>query len=120
MLDQAFADYFASEWVAAWNAHNLDRILAHYSDDFEMTSPIINKLTGVASGTLSGKTAVAAYWAKALTLYPGLHFELINTLIGVNSICIYYQGVSGFAAEVFYFNTAGKVVKACAHYRVLP
>ena len=26
---------FAEEWVAAWNAHDLERILAHYSDEFK-------------------------------------------------------------------------------------
>jgi hypothetical protein len=120
MLDQDFANHFASEWVAAWNTHNLERILTHYSDDFEMTSPVINKLTGEVSGKLVGKTVVAAYWAKALLIFPELHFELINTLVGVNSVCIYYQGVSGFVAEVFYFDQTGKVVKACAHYSALP
>ena len=24
---------FAREWVAAWNAHDLGRILSHYADD---------------------------------------------------------------------------------------
>ena len=25
-------DAFAAEWIAAWNAHDLDRILAHYAE----------------------------------------------------------------------------------------
>jgi ketosteroid isomerase-like protein len=37
---------FASDWIAAWNSHDLDRILAHYEDDFEMTSPLIVALVG--------------------------------------------------------------------------
>jgi ketosteroid isomerase-like protein len=35
MLTQTTAEAFASEWIEAWNSHDLDRILAHYSDDFE-------------------------------------------------------------------------------------
>lgn len=27
---------FAHEWIAAWNAHDLERILAHYADDVEL------------------------------------------------------------------------------------
>ena len=118
MIDQTFAEHFAIEWIESWNGHDLDRILSHYSDDFEMSSPLIAQIAGEPRGTLKGKEAVSAYWKKALTLIPNLHFELITTLIGVNSITIYYRGARGMAAEVFYFNHAGKVVKAFAHYAV--
>lgn len=116
MIDKAFADRFADEWIAAWNAHDLARILTHYTDDFEMTSPVIVKLTGESSGTLKGKAAVGAYWARALESSPDLHFELIDTLFGVHSVTLYYRGVRGSAAEVFLFNTEGKVTRAYAHY----
>ncbi|MBI1173637.1 MAG: nuclear transport factor 2 family protein [Sideroxydans sp.] len=116
MIDKAYAEHFASDWIAAWNAHDLDRILAHYADDFEMSSPVIIKLAGEPSGTLQGKQAVGAYWARALQLYPDLHFRLLATLVGVNSITLHYDGVRGPAAEVFHFNRAGKVTHAYAHY----
>lgn len=116
MIDKAFADHFAEEWVAAWNAHDLERVLAHYTEDFEMTSPVIIKVTGDASGTLRGKAKVAAYWARALALTPGLRFELEQTLVGVNSITLYYRSVRGPAAEVFHFNEENKVYRAYAHY----
>lgn len=38
MIDQAWAYDFAKEWIAAWNSHDLDRILSHYVEDFEMSS----------------------------------------------------------------------------------
>lgn len=41
MLIKDFADHFAIEWIASWNAHDLPRILSHYADDFEMSSPYI-------------------------------------------------------------------------------
>jgi SnoaL-like domain len=120
MLDKAFADHFAVDWIASWNSHDLDRILSHYIDDFEMTSPVIIKVAQEPSGTLKGKENIGAYWAKALQLVPDLHFELVTTLIGVNSITLYYQGVRGLSAEVFYFNQDGKVTKAYAHYAQSP
>ena len=116
MLDKAFADHFAADWIDAWNAHDLDRVLSHYTDDFEMSSPVIIKVAGEASGTLRGKEAVRSYWAKALQLIPDLHFELITTLVGVNSITLYYEGPRGLSAEVFHFNRDGKVTRAYAHY----
>lgn len=116
MLDKAFADHFAADWIDAWNTHDLDRVLSHYTDDFEMSSPVIIKVAGETSGTLQGKEAVGSYWAKALQLIPDLHFELITTLVGVNSITLYYKGARGLSAEVFHFNQDGKVTRAYAHY----
>ena len=116
MLDNAFADHFAADWIDAWNTHDLDRVLSHYTDDFEMSSPVIIKVAGEPSGTLQGKEAVGSYWTKALQSIPDLHFELITTLVGVNSITLYYKGARGLSAEVFHFNQDGKVTRAYAHY----
>lgn len=116
MLDKAFADHFAADWIDAWNTHDLDRVLSHYTDDFEMSSPVIIKVAGEPSGTLQGKEAVGSYWAQALQLVPDLHFELITTLVGVNSITLYYKSARGLSAEVFHFNQDGKVTRAYAHY----
>ena len=119
-MNNTFAEHFASDWIDSWNSHDLQRILAHYVDDFEMSSPKIIQLADEPNGTLCGKAAVGAYWAKALQLIPDLHFELITTLVGVNSITLYYRGAQGrLAAEVFYFNQEQKVIQAFAHYSLL-
>ena len=116
-MDITFAQHFASDWIASWNSHDLQRILSHYADDFEISSPKIIQVTNEPSGTLRGKAAVGAYWVKALYLDPELHFELITTLVGVNSITLYYKHDRGrLAAEVFHFDSDQKVVKAFAHY----
>ncbi|SEQ36957.1 nuclear transport factor 2 family protein [Giesbergeria anulus] len=118
-MDKAFVENFAADWIASWNAHDLERILSHYADDFEMSSPVIIQVTGESSGTLRDKTAVGAYWKKALGLIPDLQFELLSVLVGVNSITLYYKGARGrLAAEVFHFGTDNKVVRAFAHYAV--
>jgi len=116
-MDNEFAKQFAREWIDAWNSHNLERVLAHYADDFEMHSPYIVQIAGESSGRLKGKAAVGVYWAKALAMIPDLHFELISTLVGVNSITLYYKGARDrLSAEVFHFAPDGKVVEAFAHY----
>lgn len=118
MLTAEFADEFAREWIEAWNSHDLERILSHYTDDFEMTSPVIVRVVGEPSGTLRGKVAVGAYWRKALELNPGLRFELITVLRGVRSIVLYYRGVRGLSAEVFEFEDdhGGLVRRSFANY----
>lgn len=120
MIDRAFAEQFAAEWVAAWNAHDLERILSHYAENFEMSSPVIAKLMGEPSGSLKGKENVRTYWAKALAMNPTLSFRLEQVLAGVNSVTICYEGHRGASAEVFHFDGNGKVVHAYAHYAKLP
>jgi ketosteroid isomerase-like protein len=118
VLEPGFAERFSDEWIAAWNSHDLERILAHYEDNFEMTSPLIPALAGEPSGTLRGKGAVGAYWAKALRTLPNLRFELVTVLSGVNSVTLYYRGHRGMSAEVLHFGPSGKVRAAFAHYAV--
>ena len=117
-MDSQFATEFASEWIAAWNAHDLPRVLSHYTEDFEMTSPKIVQIAGEPSGRLVGKAAVCAYWATALVRVPDLHFELRAVMHGIDSVVLHYRGVGGqLVAEVFHFNSAGLVTRACANYQ---
>jgi hypothetical protein len=115
-MNKEFAAKFAHEWIEAWNARDLDRILSHYSDDFEMSSPFIAQVVGEKSGTLKGREAVRAYWQKAVARTSQLRFELLGVMTGVNSVVIHYQGPRGDSAEVFQFQENGKVVRAFAHY----
>lgn len=93
MLDRAWAEEFAHEWIAAWNSHDLDRVLAHYSDDFQMTSPLIAQWLGVADGKLQGKEAIGRYWAQGLAKVPQLQFKLLDVVVGVNSLGIVFESV---------------------------
>lgn len=117
MLDKTFAEELARDWIDAWNSHDLARILAHYRDDFEMSSPYIAEMAGEASGRLQGKPAVAAYWAEALRRLPDLRFEHLATLTGTDSLTIHYRGARGLAAEVLWLDEAGKIQCAAAHYQ---
>ena len=116
---------FAQEWIAAWNSHDLNRILAHYSDDFEITTPMIKMTLGGDTGTLKGKKAIGAYWQAALKKMPDLHFELIDVTEGVDSIAVYYKSVlDKLAVEVMFFDgdigadfSNKQVSKVVVHYR---
>jgi ketosteroid isomerase-like protein len=117
LIDHNWGRQFAEEWVNAWNSRDLDRILSHYADDFEMYSPLIIERMNVTSGMLKGKEAVRPYWQKGLATTPPLHFELIEVLLGIDSIVLYYSRASGQrTAEVLVFNEQGLVIKGMAHY----
>lgn len=116
-MNPQFAQEFADEWIAAWNAHDLPRVLRLYCDDFTMQSPYIAIIADEASGRLQGKDAVGAYWQAALARMPELRFELLAVLSGVDSLVVHYRSAGAkLAAEYFEFDAAGKVRRAAAHY----
>lgn len=117
MLTRDAARAFAQEWIDAWNSHDLDRILSHYTDDFEMSSPLIVSIFGEPSGTLRGKAQVRAYWALGLERRPGLRFELLEVFSGVNSLVISYRSEQEhLATELLLFDDHGRVRVGSAHY----
>lgn len=97
-LNRRIAEIIAQEWIESWNSHDLDRILSHYTEDFEMSSPFIVKFSPESGGTLKGKAAVGDYWQRALTKFSDLHFELIDVFFSVNTVCIYYHSVLNLRA----------------------
>jgi hypothetical protein len=62
----------AEHWIADWNAHDLDLILAHYEDAIELPSPVAAQLLGMADGKVIGKANLKAYFRRGLEAYPGL------------------------------------------------
>lgn len=114
MIDQ---NKFAQNWIADWNSHDLDEILSHYTDDFEITTPMIKMALGNDTGTLKGKQAIREYWEQALQKFPDLEFKLFNVAQGVHSVVLYYQSVMDKKAmEVMFFDDDNKIYKVIAHY----
>ena len=102
MISHEQADRFATEWIGAWNAHDLDAIVAHYADDVSFVSPFVAALTGEESARIEGRD---------------LHFELYTALPGASSIALHYRSVGGrLAIETMELDAAGLVSHAAAHY----
>ena len=117
MIDLASARQFADEWVAAWNAADLDRIFSHYRDDFTFSSPLIRERGFSPSGTLVGKAAMRPYWSISVALQPPLRFEVIEVFAGVDCVSIFYRSVGRkLACETFFFDDDRAVVRATAAY----
>lgn len=110
-------DRFAKDWIAAWNAHDLERILSHYAEEVEFHSPFVVKLLGHADGKLSGKATLRDYFARGLAAYPELRFEYLMLYPGVQSCVLKYRSVNGLlAAETMEFNNRGQVCRAQVFY----
>lgn len=106
---------FAEDWIAAWNAHDLDRILSHYATEVAFLSPLAQKRVG--NGRVEGLAALRSYWSGALAAQPGLKFEFLDVLTGHACLTVLYRNHRGqSAAETFEFQSDGKVVRSFACY----
>lgn len=117
MITEQQAKNFATQWIQAWNDHDLEAVLSHYAEDVEYFSVFLSRLADNPAGVLRGRNNVRAYLAKGLAAYPDLKFSLLDVFIGVRSVVMRYQSVNNLvAAEVFEFNTDGLVARVQCHY----
>ena len=68
------AERFADEWIASWNARDVERVLAKFDEAVVFHSPKAADVVG--SGKVTGKAALRAYWTAALERIAELRFEL--------------------------------------------
>src|ERR1700743_785793 len=116
-LTQQFAREFAHEWVEAWNSHDLERVLGHYSAKVELTSPFVRRILGGETDTVRGLEPLRDYFRRALAMYPDLLFSPKQVYCGVRTIVVPYESVGGRpSAELMEFDDAGRVCRAVAHY----
>ena len=98
MITQDAARHFASEWIDAWNRHDLESILSHYSEAVTFTSPFAIKLLSARDGVVRGLPALRKYFEIGLAAYPDLKFFLRHVAVGVESVTLIYQSVKGLLA----------------------
>ncbi len=107
------------DWIALWNARDLEGVLKLYSEDCEMTSAKIPYFGFDASGVVRGKDALRAYWAKALSLLPDLHFDLNDLLVSPDSVVVHYTNErGGKVCEYLRLGADGKIKQGSGNYEV--
>lgn len=110
------ADRFAGEWIAAWNAHDLDAVLSHFEPDAEFTSPLVPTLTGTPN-PVRGHDRMRAYWEEGLRRLPDLHFTLDTVYEGDGCLVISYRNERGRSAvEVLVLGPHGRPRRGWALY----
>jgi ketosteroid isomerase-like protein len=107
---------FAASWVAAWNGHDVEAVLAHYAEDAVFSSPLASRVVPGSDGVLRGKAAIREYWSTALRGVPDLHFEVVGVYVGVDLLVINYRNQrGGLVNEVLAFRD-GLVVQGGGTY----
>jgi ketosteroid isomerase-like protein len=116
-------DRFAHEWSAAWNARDLERILAHFSDVVIFSSP--KAVDAIGRSTVRGKPALRDYWQRALAEITSLRFTVVRVIWDQQrDLAIVYDrtvnGRSDRALELLTLDPAGRVVIGEVFYGVMP
>jgi hypothetical protein len=105
-MDQTEARAFAERWVTDWNAHDVDALLKHFTDDVVFTSPVAIRVLG-GDGVIRGKDALRTYWSEGIRLIPDLHFEVLAVYVGISTLVINYRNqAGGVVSEVLTFDGA--------------
>lgn len=116
-MTEAEARSFAVDWVDAWNAHDLNRIVSHYSSDVIFSSPFVAALGAETAGCIQGREALQEYFSTALEAFPTLAFRLRSVFRGVEALTLLYDSVNGLvAAETMLLDHAGQVTRVWAQY----
>lgn len=118
IITKEFAENFAAEWIAAWNRHDVDKVLAHYTADFTIQSPTALMVVPESGGFIAGKENIRRYWLNALSKVPNLAFELLNLFIGVNGVSLRYvnMATNKIVLEVMNFNEDLKVTQVLVYH----
>ncbi|WP_053208104.1 nuclear transport factor 2 family protein [Jiangella muralis] len=82
---------FARDWLAAWNAHDVEAVLRHFHDDVVFTSPVAARVLPETGGVLRGKEELRRYWTEGLRQIPDLRFAVEAVYAGVSALVITYR-----------------------------
>ncbi|SEF17036.1 nuclear transport factor 2 family protein [Jiangella alba] len=82
---------FARDWLAAWNAHDVEAVLRHFHDDVVFTSPVAARVLPETGGVLRGKDELRRYWTEGLRQIPDLRFTVEAVYAGVSALVITYR-----------------------------
>ena len=116
-MDIDFAHEFAKDWIDSWNSHDIDRIISHYAMALEFKSPLIVKRYSDPDGIIYNRNKLREYFLIGLNNNPNLQFKLIDILLGVNELTLYYHNArGGRTAETFEFDAEKKVIKSVSCY----
>ena len=71
MFTGSEADALAEHWIAAWNNHDLERILSHYAEDVVFSSPFVHIICCDRAGDADLLSAVRSAGAVRRTPTAG-------------------------------------------------
>ncbi len=107
-------EQIAMKWFDAFNAQDLDELLALYDEQAKHFSPKLKASRPETNGLIEGKKALHEWWADAFKRLPGLHYEVQTITANEHRVFMeYIREVPGdedmLVAEVLEI-TNGKII----------
>jgi hypothetical protein len=95
MLDRDVARAAAKDWIAAWNAHDLDAILEHYAENVVFRADTVVSRWNRSDGSLRNKAELREHFRLGLERAPDLHFVLREVLTCPGGYAVVYERENG-------------------------
>lgn len=80
----------ARAWMQAFNAADVDGLVALYAEDATHVSPKIRALHPATGGRLQGRKALADWWRSAFARLPGIHYETLALTASEERVFVEY------------------------------
>ena len=107
----------AEQWMAAWNARDLGRIMDHYAADVEFEANTVVRRWQKADGKLLGLAELREHFRLGLELVPNLHFELEDMFSAPSGYAVLYRRENGNRVlDVVELDDEGKARRVKAFY----
>lgn len=82
--------FIAHRWFDAFNAHNLEQLLALYDDNAEHFSPKLKIRKPETDGLIKGKNALRDWWQDAFDRLPTLHYKVTSLTANTDRVFMEY------------------------------
>jgi hypothetical protein len=92
---RADVQHLAEDWIDAWNAHDLDRIISHYAENVVFEASTVVDRWGREDGRLIGRAEVREQFRKGLELAPNAHFTLEGVFLAPSGYAVLYSRENG-------------------------
>jgi ketosteroid isomerase-like protein len=107
----------AKDWIEAWNSHDLERILSHYSKDVAFEVETARTRWNKADGKLHGIAELRRHFALGLELAPQLKFQLDQVFLAPSGYAVLYQRENGNRViDCVAIDDAGLAARVTAYY----
>lgn len=110
----------ARRWLAAFNAGDVEALIALYAEDAVHESPKVRKAVPGSDGRLVGKAAMRDWWQDAFNRLPGMAYELTALTSDSSRAVIEYlrkaPGEEPFAVAEAFEVRDGKIVHSIVYH----
>ncbi|MCX6292649.1 MAG: nuclear transport factor 2 family protein [Bacteroidetes bacterium] len=85
--------FIAKKWLASFNEHNIENLLALYDGEAKHFSPKLKMRRPETHGIISGKTAMRTWWQDAFDRLPGLAYRELTITANDERVFMEYQRI---------------------------